>query len=380
MKKNILVLNAGSSTLKFGLFDSSQKNKLIKKGNFERIGLPEPFLKIGNYIKIFNKKYNYADALKLIIKELKIQPQELKVIGHRVVHGGDKFYQPTIVTKKIWKKISEYNELAPLHNPANLEVIQACYKLFPKIKNIAVFDTAFYKSLQPAYYLYALPYDYYKKYHIRRYGFHGISHQAVALESAKILKKEFKKLNLITVHLGSGCSITAIRQGKAEKTSLGFTPLEGLVMGTRTGDLDAAIPLFLQKKLKITPEQVEEIITKKSGLLGLSGFSSDMREILKAAGKPVIGYHGRKKFTKQHRKRARLALDVFMLNLRHFILLYVAFLENVDAIIFTGGIGQRSPIIRKMSLAGIKFKKRPKVLTIKSNEEQAIADDIKNIV
>lgn len=163
-------------------------------------------------------------------------------------------------------------------------------------------------------------------------------------------------------------------------TSFGFTPLEGLVMGTRTGDLDAAIPLFLQKKLNKSPEQVEKIITEKSGLLGMSGFTSDMREILKASGKPVIDYHGRKKFSKLQRTRAKLAFDVFMTNLKHFIILYTAFLENVDAIVFTGGIGERSPVIRKMSLVGVKFHKRPKILTIKSDEEFAIAHEVKNIV
>lgn len=380
MKKYILTLNAGSSTLKFGYFTAGKDTKLVKSGNFERIGLKHPFLTIGQEKKIYNKKFSYNTALKEIIKELKINENELKVIGHRVVHGGDKYYKPTIVTKKIWKDISQFNDLAPLHNPANLEIIKLCFKQFPKINNVAVFDTGFFNTFKPSYFHYAIPYEYYEKLHIRRYGFHGISHEAVAHDAARRLKKKFTNLNLITVHLGSGSSITAIKNGRPIKTSLGFTPLEGLVMGTRPGDLDAAIPLFLQKKLNKSPDQVENIITKKSGLLGLSGFTSDMREILKAAGKPVIDYHGPKKFTKIQKKRAKLAFGVFMINLQQFMILYTALLGRIDAIVFTGGIGERSPIIRKMSLQGIKFKKRPKIFIIKSNEEKAIADKVKNIV
>ncbi len=380
MSKNILVLNAGSSTLKFGLFSVEKNLKLIDSGNFERIGLLDPFLDInGKKIK-YSKRINYTQALKIIITKLSIDKDSIKTIGHRVVHGGNKFFKPTLVTKKIWKQISKFNDLAPLHNYANLEVIKSCYSIFPKAKNIAVFDTSFYQKLKPEYYLYAIPYEMYKKFGIRRYGFHGISHQSIARDAAKQLKKPLNKINLITVHLGSGCSIVAIKKGVAIKTSLGFTPLDGLVMGTRSGDLDPSIPLYLQKKLKQSADQIEELLNKKSGLLGLSGFTSDMREILKASSHKVLDYRGKVKFTPEQKKRAKMALNVFITRLRTYITLYASFLDKVEAIVFTGGIGERSPVIRKLSTENINFIGKPKIITIPSDEEKAIAEQVKNIV
>ncbi|XOU94720.1 MAG: acetate/propionate family kinase [Candidatus Kerfeldbacteria bacterium] len=380
MNKYILVFNAGSSTLKFGLFHIDSKLELIGSGNFERIGLLNPFLEFNGKKTKYSKRINYSKALKIIVNKLDVEKSMIKVIGHRVVHGGNKFFKPTLVTKKVWKDISKFNDLAPLHNHANLEVIKACYYIFPKVKNVAVFDTSFFQKLKPEYYLYAIPYELFKNNGIRRYGFHGISHQLIAKEAAKKLKKPLNKINLITIHLGSGCSIVAIKKGVAIKTSLGFTPLDGLVMGTRSGDLDPSIPLYLQKKLNKSVAQVEEILNKKSGLLGLSGFTSDMREILKASGHKVIDYHGKTKFTPEQKRRAKIALNVFITRLRTYITLYTSFLHKVEAIVFTGGIGERSPVIRKLSTQNINFISKPKILTIPSNEEKAIAEQVKNIV
>lgn len=380
MKKNILILNAGSATLKFGLFDYQKPDQVLVSGIFERVGLTNSFLHIGKKKWLYVGKKDYQQALRIILEKIKLDKESVKLIGHRVVHGGPDFRKPIIVTNKVWKKISKYNELAPLHNPANLAVIKACYKYFPKVKNVAVFDTAFFEKLKQGYFLLALPYNFYKNNNIRRYGFHGISHQWCAERAAEKLRKKLTRSNIITVHLGNGCSIAAIKNGIALKTSMGFTPVDGLVMGTRSGDLDPAVPLYIQKKFSLNVNQVEEILNKKSGLLGLSGFTSDMREILKAAGQPVINYHGRKKFTTIQKKRAKLALDVFITRLRTYIILYTAFLGKVDAIVFTGGIGERSKIIRQLSLVGIKFIKRPKILVVPTNEELSIAKQIKNVV
>ncbi|MBU0597389.1 acetate/propionate family kinase, partial [Patescibacteria group bacterium] len=297
MKKLILICNAGSATLKFKLFDYSLNQ--IASGNFEKIGLPGSFLKINKRYKRFGRVKTHSQALKHILNELRDNKQAIRLIGHRVVHGGEQFIKPTLVTKKVWHQIAKYNELAPLHNPSSLKVIQASFKILPKAQNIAVFDTAFYASLTPEQFLYALPYEFYRRHKIRRYGFHGISHKYVAGQAAKKLNKPLKKINLITVHLGNGCSITAVKKGRPIATSMGFTPLEGLVMGTRSGNIDPALPLFIQRKFKLGYDKVEKILNKESGLLGISGFTSDMREILKAAGYPVIDYHGRTKFTKQ---------------------------------------------------------------------------------
>jgi acetate kinase len=379
LKKYILVLNAGSATLKFKIFEKKNLKERIA-GNFERIGLPDSFLIINKKKWSFGKVDSHEKALNIILKNIKLKPGEIKAIGHRVVHGGEEFFKPAIVQQTIWKVISKYNQLAPVHNPAGLTVIKACYKLFPRIKNIAVFDTAFFKDLKPENYLYALPTELYKRFKTRKYGFHGISHCYVAKEAAKLLKKSLKKLNLITCHLGNGCSICAIKNGKPIEISMGFTPLEGLVMGTRSGDIDPTLPLFLQNELKFNPNQVYDLLNKKSGLLGLSGFSSDMREILKAAGHPVKNYHGRKKFSSQEKKRARLALSVFMNRLRFYISGYAGILGKVDAVVFTGGIGERSATVRTLALKGLELINKPIILVIKTDEELEIAREIRSLI
>jgi acetate kinase len=380
--KYILVINSGSATLKFKVFDFVNL-KEIMSGIVERIGLPGSFVE--SKIKSKKSKHgcaarNHEEALKIALREIencKLQIENFSLVGHRVVHGGEEFTKPTLVVEETLKKLAKYDKLSPLHNPANLMGIRACQKLLPHAKNIAVFDTGFYSTLPDYAYIYAIPTDFYKKYAIRRYGFHGISHEYVALEAAKILKKPLAKLNLITCHLGSGASITAIRGGKAVDTSMGFTPLEGLAMSTRSGDIDPAIPLYLIRELKIKPEEVDNILNKKSGLFGLSGFS-DMREVLTAAGYSVPGFKG-KKVGAGKRKLAKLALRVFIYRIKKYLGAYGAILGKVDAVIFTAGIGERNKTVRDLIMKDIKISGQPKVLAIPTNEELMIARKLKNL-
>ena len=378
--KYILVINSGSATLKFALFEEGSLKKNAS-GIVERIGLSGSFaeLRIENReSRIVSAVRNHEVALKLVLNQLsKILnlKSEISLIGHRVVHGGEEFTKPMLVTPTVLKKIAKYDKLSPLHNPANLMGIKACFKHLPRAKNIAVFDTGFYSTLPDFAYTYALPIDFYKKQGIRRYGFHGISHEYVAGEAAKILKKPLGKLNLITCHLGSGASVTAIRGGRAVDTSMGFTPLEGLVMSTRSGDLDPAIPLYLIRESKLSPQEVDNILNKKSGLLGLSGFS-DMREVLTAAGYKVTDFKS-KKVSAEKKKLASLALRVFVYRVQKYIAAYAGILGKVDAIIFTAGIGERNKTIRDLIMKDIKIFGRPKVLAIPTNEELMIARKMK---
>ncbi len=378
--KYILVINSGSATLKFALFEKEALKK-ISSGIVERINLPGSFLefKIKNQkVKISKVVHNHEEAFRLVLNQLAKTlnlKSEISLIGHRVVHGGEEFTKPTIITSEILKKMVKYDKLSPLHNPANLMGIRACMKLLPKAKNIAVFDTGFYKTLPDYAYIYALPINFYKKYAIRRYGFHGISHEYVANAAVKIFKKPLTKLNLITCHLGSGASITAIRGGKAVDTSMGFTPLEGLVMSTRSGDLDPAIPLYLIRELKIKPEEVDNILNKKSGLFGLSEFL-DMRDVLTSAGYKVAGHRG-KKVSMEKRKLAKLALEIFVYRIKKYLGAYSAVLGKVDAIIFTAGIGERNKTVRDLIMKNLKISGTPRVLAIPTNEELMIAKKIK---
>jgi acetate kinase len=378
--KYILVINSGSATLKFKVFDFVNL-KEIMSGIVERIGLPGSFVES----KIKNQKlkhgcvaHNHEEALKVALGEIenyKLKIENFSLVGHRVVHGGEEFTKPTLVTKETLKKLAKYDKLSPLHNPANLMGIRACQKLLPRAKNIAVFDTGFYRTLPDYVYTYAIPIDFYKKHAIRRYGFHGISHEYVAYEAARILKKPLAKLNLITCHLGSGASVTAIRGGRAVDTSMGFTPLEGLAMSTRSGDLDPAIPLYLIRELKITPQEVDNILNKKSGLLGLSGLA-DMREVLVAAGYRVAGFKG-KKVGAEKKKLAKLALQIFVYRVKKYIGAYEAILGKVDAVVFTAGIGERNKTVRDLIVKDIKIFGPPKILAIPTNEELMIAKKIK---
>jgi acetate kinase len=372
--KYILVINAGSATLKFKIFNFDDL-KLVKVGIVERIGLMGSFINYDNK-KEFEEVEDHEEAFKLIISKLTDIKDNIVLVGHRVVHGGGKFNEPIIVNKNILRKLKEFNILAPLHNPVNLKCIVASQKYLKSIPDVAVFDTAFYKTLPPHAYIYAIPLKFYTKHKIRRYGFHGISHQYVAETVAKKLGKPLGKLNLITCHLGSGCSITAIKNGVAVDTSLGFTPLEGLVMSTRCGSIDPAIPLYMITRLKMSAEEVDSLLNKRSGLFGLSG-SMDMREILVKAGYKVKGFKIKGKISAKEKDIAKLTLEIFVYKIKQYIGSYSAILGKIDALVFTAGIGERSRVIRKLILKGLPGFK---TLVIPTDEELMIAKSAKNLV
>jgi acetate kinase len=334
------VINSGSSSLKFSVLNP-ESEQLLASGIAERLGTDQACLNITDLDGAKRKEeMQHADhrvALLRIMEILeKAGPFDVKAIGHRVVHGGEDFRESTVVTEKILRRIEELAELAPLHNPAAAQGIRIATELFPGKPQIAVFDTAFHQTLPPYAFHYAIPYEYYEKYRFRKYGFHGTSHHFVALQGAKILQKPFVETQLISAHLGNGCSATAIRGGHSVDTTMGLTPLEGLVMGTRSGDIDPNLPMFLQEKEKLRLYEITDILTRKSGLLGLSGVSHDMRTIVAAANE---GNH-----------RAKLAIDVFCYRLARSILALSASLSSIDALIFTGGIGENSAPVRERVL------------------------------
>jgi len=344
----ILVINAGSSSVKFQLF--SMKNEdIIVKGQIERIGSDSPNLIYkrfdGKELEEIQDFKDYKDAFRIIASKL-TDPEigviksldEVEAIGHRVVHGGEKVTKPALVTEEIEKIIEECFSLAPLHNPPNFMGIKACQEMFHKAPNVAVFDTAFHQTMEPEAYLYAVPYELYKEHSVRRYGFHGTSHSFVANATAKMLKTSVDKLKLITCHVGNGCSIAAIKNGKVIDTSMGMTPLEGLVMGTRCGDIDPAI-IFKLIELGNTPEEIDKILNKQSGLIGISGVSSDMRDIINASA--------------EGNERATMALQLFVRRIIKYTGAYYALLEGADAFIFTGGIGEYSIPVRKLVVQGL---------------------------
>ncbi len=339
--KKILVINSGSTSLKFEIF--SLKFKSLKEGYVENIGEDGP--------------PTHTAAFEEVILAVKKQA-DLLVIGHRVVHGGEEFKEPTLVTPRVLHRLKKYSRLAPLHNPPNILGIKLCEKFFPDVPNVAVFDTAFHATIPEKARMYALPFELAKRFQIKKYGFHGISHHYVALEAAKKLKKPLSRLNLITCHLGGGASVAAVKNGYSIDTSMGFTPTEGLVMMTRCGDIDPVIPLFLAKKLNKKPEAIEEILNEESGVKGVSGVSDDMLDVLKAARKG--------------NKRAKLAIDIFNYHVKKYISAYYGILGRLDGLIFTGGIGQ-NPFFRREICKGLPFLKKVKVLYIPTDEELLIA-------
>jgi len=321
----VLILNSGSSSIKYSLFDNN--NNVLVKGLIENIGEKNSKIK------------DHNAAINLIIKQLLesekiISLSELGAVGHRVVHGGE-ISKSSLVNKDLIKKIKQFSSLAPLHNPLNLKGILTMQKILPKVPQVAVFDTAFHQTMSEEAFFYSLPYELYQKHKIRRYGFHGTSHKYVCLEAAKLLKTNLSKLNLITCHLGAGCSIAAIKEGKVVDTSMGLTPLEGLMMGTRSGDVDPGVIFHLMEKLKLSSKEVNDLLNKKSGLAGISGVGKDLRLILK-------GYN-------EGNKRCKLAVEMFSYRLKKYISSYSGILGRVDAIIFTAGIGENVPLIRKLS-------------------------------
>jgi acetate kinase len=342
---DILVINSGSSSLKFSVLNP-ESEQLLASGIAERLGTEQACLNItdleGDKRKEEMQGADHRKALLRIIEILeKPGPFDVKAVGHRVVHGGEDFREAALITEKILLRIEELAELAPLHNPAAAQGIRIAKELFPGKPQIAVFDTAFHQTLPPYAFHYAIPYEYYEKYRFRKYGFHGTSHHFVGLQGAKILKKPFSETQLISAHLGNGCSATAIRGGHSVDTTMGLTPLEGLVMGTRSGDVDPNLPMFLQEKEKLRLYEITDILTRKSGLLGLSGVSHDMRSIVAAA--------------KEGNDRANLAINVFCYRLARSILALSASLSSIDALIFTGGIGENSAPVRARVLTHLEI-------------------------
>lgn len=338
----VLVINSGSSSIKYKLF-MMPKEKLAAKGMIEHIG--EPGSKV---------KDHYA-GLKAVLANVR----RVDLVGHRVVHGAEKFNRPTLIGEKVVKAIKSCCLLAPLHNPPNLSGILACKKLLPGVRQVAVFDTAFHQTLPDYAYIYGLPYEYYKRYGIRKYGFHGTSHEYVAGEAARLLKKPVSKLKIITCHLGNGCSISAVNNGRSIDTSMGFTPLEGLLMGTRCGDIDPALVTHIMRKKKFNISRIDGILNKESGLKGVSGLSNDMRVLKKNIRNP----------------RVRLAVDIFVYRIRKYIGAYSAAMGGVDVLVFTAGIGENQGFIRNKICRGAfgHLKKKPKVMVIPTDEELLIA-------
>lgn len=378
----ILVINSGSSSLKFKLYDAGSLAELAG-GLIERIGLDQPFMKIA--IKAGEKKLEYKavpdhkDALTKVFAALAdagFAPSGITAIGHRVVHGGEEFTEPTVVTDANLKRLRAYDRLAPLHNPPNLSGIDSCRALLPKAANVAVFDTAFYKTMPDYVFMYALPWEYYEKHKIRKYGFHGISHRYVTEQAAKLLKKPYDKLKLVSCHLGSGSSVTAVLNGKAFDTTMGFTPLEGLTMSTRCGDIDPAIPLYMIRTFGLSERQVDDILNKQSGLLGVSGYK-DLRDVMTAAGYNIPGYKMSKAPTADEKKRSKLAIEMYCYDVARYVGSYAAVMGGADAVIFTAGVGERSADIRNMIMGMLKLPGKPKVLVVPTNEELMIAKETK---
>ena len=349
---NILVINCGSSSLKFQLIDS-ETEKCIAKGLCERIGIEGSRITYtpdgGEKEQTVTPMPDHTEAIRLVLEAL-TNPKtgvvksldEIGAVGHRIVHGGEKFAASTIITDEVMKAIEECNDLAPLHNPANLIGINACKKLMPTTPMVAVFDTAFHQTMPEEAYMYGLPYEYYEKYKIRRYGFHGTSHSYVSRKAAEVLDKKYEDLKIIVCHLGNGASVSAVKNGKCVDTSMGLTPLEGLIMGTRSGDIDPAIMEFIAHKEGKNIDEIMTVLNKKSGVYGLSNnLSSDFRDLEKAA--------------KEGNERAQLALDKFAYEVRKYIGSYAAAMGGVDIITFTAGIGENGPDMRESICRGLEF-------------------------
>lgn len=394
----ILVINCGSSSLKYQLIDMENEH-VLAKGLVERIGIEGSILKHESANKekeiIKVPMEDHKVALKLVLEALVNEEygaiasmDEISAVGHRVVHGGEKFAESCVLTEEVIKALEDCIELAPLHNPPNLVGISACREILPSVPMVAVFDTAFHQTMPKEAFLYGIPYEYYEKYGIRKYGFHGTSHRFVSIQAANLLGKKPEELNLITCHLGNGASIAAIKGGKSVETSMGFTPLAGLIMGTRCGDIDPAIVPFLMQKENLSLEEVNNLMNKQSGVLGLSGVSSDFRDIEEEASKG--------------NERAQVTLETFRLRVRETIGAYAAVLGRVDGIIFTAGLGENSAKDRAAICEGFKAwgitldeeanKQRGKemfistpdskipVMVIPTNEELMIAKDTLDLV
>ena len=395
----VLVINCGSSSLKYQLIDMDGE-KVLCKGLCERIGMESSMITHeANGHKATTPAIfpTHTEAFAEVVKKMTTgegkcinDVSEIDAIGHRVVHGGEKFKESCLITDEVIETIRELSPLAPLHNPAGILGIEAARKVFGNIPMVAVFDTAFHSTMPPKAYMYAIPYEYYEKYGVRRYGFHGTSHKYVAHKAAEYLEEPIERLKLITCHLGGGCSVTAVDHGMSVDTSMGFTPVDGLIMGTRCGSIDPAIMPFLMDKTGMTAKEMDTYMNKKSGMLGISGISSDFRDLGAAAEKGD--------------ERAKLALDMFVYAVKKYIGSYAAALNGADAIVFTAGVGEndrevRRDILKDMEYMGIvadfdynmtcprgeevcisKPESKVKIFVIPTDEEMTIARDTARLV
>ncbi len=356
----ILVINCGSSSVKYQLIDTD-KELALAKGMVSRIGMSASVLTHKPFdrpeVKVSGEILDHIVAVEYVVSILMSENHgvikdrsEIGAVGHRVVHGGEKFTDSVLITPELMSELRNLIELAPLHNPHNIRGINACQRALPGIPMVAVFDTAFHYKLPPYAYIYGIPYVMYKRYGIRRYGFHGTSHKYVSDKAAKMLKQPIDKLKIITCHLGNGASVTAVDKGISVDTSMGFTPLEGLIMGTRSGDLDPAIILHVMAREELTLHEANTLLNKHSGLAGISGVSSDMREIVESSN--------------DGHTNAKLALDAYCYRLKKYIASYIGVLGGLDALVFTAGVGENSPIVRQKSCEKLEF------LGIKLNEDK----------
>ena len=393
----VFVINCGSSSLKYQLIDMKNEN-VMAKGLIERIGMDGSVLKHtpanANTIDISTEIPDHKVAIQLVIEALLDENHgvikkmsEINAVGHRVVHGGERFTDSMLITTDVIKGIEACCEIAPLHNPPNLHGILACMELLPEVPQVAVFDTAFHQTMPKTAFLYGLPYEMYVKYGLRRYGFHGTSHRYVAQKAAEMMGEHMSDLRIISCHLGNGASLTAIKYGKSVDTSMGYTPLEGLIMGTRSGEIDPAIIPFLMEKENMDAMQIDNFLNRRSGILGISGLSSDFRDLEAAANNGD--------------ERSQLAIDVFAYKVKKYIGGYVAAMGGVDAIVFTAGLGENSPFMREKICNGLEYlgtridpelnkirgkareisikRARTKIFVIPTNEELVIARDTKRI-
>lgn len=395
----ILVINAGSSSLKYQLFDM-EKETVLAKGNCQKIGIKGSFIthKYGsNSTKIEIELENHNEAMQKVLSLLTSGEfgvikslNEISAVGHRVLHGGEIYKDSVLVTDEVMKNLEALKPLGPLHMPANISGIVACQKILPSAPQVAVFDTAFHANMPKEAFLYAIPYEAYEDWRIRRYGFHGTSHKFVSGEAAKLLGKDLKDAKIITVHLGNGSSVAAVSGGHSIDTSMGFTPLEGLIMGTRSGDVDASVVSFIAEKLGLKGDEIAQYFNKKCGALGISGVSSDMMDINEAS--------------ENGNERAKLVVPMMAHRIKKYIGAYAALLNGVDAIVFTGGIGENQADLRELSLSnmeylGVEFDEeknnnlprgtveeiskpnsRVKVFRIPTDEELVIARDTLNLI
>ena len=393
-KMKVLVLNCGSSSIKYKLYDMTTK-EVMAQGGIEKLGLPDSFLKFtlaDGSKKIIEKNMpEHTVGVELILEVLTNAEygcikslEEIDAVGHRLVHGGEKFNTSVVITPEVISQMEACTELAPLHNPANLKGVAAITKILPNVPQVGVFDTAFHQTMPAHAYMYALPYEYYEKYGVRRYGFHGTSHRYVSRRACEFLGLDYENTKVITAHIGGGGSITAVKNGKSIDTSMGLTPVEGLVMGTRCGDVDLGAITFLMEKEGLDAAGVNAVINKKSGVMGVSGVSSDMRDIEAAIA--------------AGNERAKLALDMFEYRLLKYIGAYTAALNGVDVLVFTGGIGEnqmqtRDFICRGLEYLGVKYNaelnaksrgeeieistpdSKVRVVVIPTDEELTIASD-----